>query len=513
MENTSCDNGHIHVLPQSVCLGDIIWNEQERSVFSLTKMTCISNGLNGRCLISVKFTCAAISLLALAGCGTIVKSSNASLSGSIAEDAIMLNEAFNKATNAVLLKNILRARDRWPTNYTTLSGIKSSPSIKQSNGLTLSPLGLGNPNGEIGNSKLSPGQGSNTTLSQAIGSANEYNVNPFAAAERSESLLTPIKEILFERYYHGWPKDVVLLMFSSNFNTTAKGGPVAETAGKHKSTEFLFSFHNSGDDFGVVMENLKAALFLSDAELIDYSNKKDSEVIQRILNLDLNLKRDLRLVKSSANDKKNEARACTESNLDVNGIISKEHSFFENLEKFKALTKAEISVVTPSVSEEKNKVGLKICKANATAEKVLKLSPQALERLNLSRKAIIGTDKAGIHNREMSITLRSFEDIVYYLGETLRVAGTSYEPKVAGTCKGQAKVPMFKIATSNEAGSYAISVLHVDQTVKALPKATSYDGSDICLPERTATAMSILNQLLLLNQSPEFLQAPENFFR
>ena len=60
----------------------------------------------------------------LAGCGTV--GTAPSIGGNIVDDALILNEAYGAASNAVILKNILRARDRWPTTYTTLSEIELS---------------------------------------------------------------------------------------------------------------------------------------------------------------------------------------------------------------------------------------------------------------------------------------------------------------------------------------------------------------------------------------------------
>ena len=102
----------------------------------------------------------------------------------------------------------------------------------------------------------------------------------------------------------------------------------------------------------------------------------------------------------------------------------------------------------------------------------------------------------------------------YYLGETLRVGGTDDQPTVYASCdKIVTSVPIFKTSTQNEYDYFAISVKHAGDTVKALPKGTDSNGKEMCMKERSATVMSILNQLLLLNQSPEFLKAPENFFR
>ena len=151
-------------------------------------------------------------LLGLGGCGTVVSSSNYALSKAIVKDSDRLNDAYNKATNGVIVKNILRARDRVPINFTTLSGIQSRPQITSTNALGLSPIGLGNPSG--------PFQGSNDTITNQVQSLNQYNINPFAGGGgRTESLLFDVSESTFERYWNGWPKDVVFLLFIESVST------------------------------------------------------------------------------------------------------------------------------------------------------------------------------------------------------------------------------------------------------------------------------------------------------
>ena len=74
--------------------------------------------------------------------------------------------------------------------------------------------------------------------------------------------------------------------------------------------------------------------------------------------------------------------------------------------------------------------------------------------------------------------------------------------------------PIFDIRSSRTRDpiSYAASVKHNGDTYFAVPNASDADRQGFCVPDRSATAIAILNQLLLLNQSSDFLKAPENFF-
>ena len=102
----------------------------------------------------------------LTGCVSMDNYSDNRTATKITNDAVRLNEAFNRSTNAVILKNVLRARDRWTVNFTTLSGITSSPGSKISGSMGFSPLGLGN--------AVGPFTGSNAELVPAV--ARQMNI-------------------------------------------------------------------------------------------------------------------------------------------------------------------------------------------------------------------------------------------------------------------------------------------------------------------------------------------------
>ncbi len=147
-------------------------------------------------------------------CGTI--STAPSIGSDIVEDALELNDAYGAATNAVILKNILRARDRWPTTYTTLSGIQSSPKLARGGKVGLSPLGLGN--------AVGPFTGSGSSFSNASSAGNIYTVAPFVAAGGGEAgILEPMGGAIFEKYFHRWPRDIATLLLVNGLRVEEGG--------------------------------------------------------------------------------------------------------------------------------------------------------------------------------------------------------------------------------------------------------------------------------------------------
>ena len=83
---------------------------------------------------------AAAGALMLSGCAIVSDLGVTGLAESIEDNAATLNEAHTRAMTAIIAVNVLRARDRWPTNYTTLSGIKSNPTLALNGSASFGPL-------------------------------------------------------------------------------------------------------------------------------------------------------------------------------------------------------------------------------------------------------------------------------------------------------------------------------------------------------------------------------------
>ena len=199
-----------------------------------------------------------------------------------------------------------------------------------------------------------------------------------------------------------------------------------------------------------------------------------------------NLKEDFTFSKSLKGSKQDEdilkRKNCAVESISISKLLSEEASGLEHLEAFKSITKANITL---EIDQSPNSIKMSICKPEAVT-KVLRLKTP---NKNLPKQT-----------RELHLTLRSFEDMVYYIGETLRDQNNT--PRVNASC-GQSG-PIFKIADNTDKGPYGVTVRHNNKLIRALPVPDSGGPCD-----RSGTVMGLLNQLLLLNQSEEFLKAPD----
>jgi hypothetical protein len=99
-----------------------------------------------------------------------------------------------------------------------------------------------------------------------------------------------------------------------------------------------------------------------------------------------------------------------------------------------------------------------------------------------------------------AVRTRSFDDMIYFLGETLR-NGTEDEPTVAGD------VILFQTYRERQDKVFAVRVEHAGRVYFIAPQAPL---EDVAGPKDvTGNVLSLLNQLYLLAQSDEFLRAPE----
>lgn len=149
---------------------------------------------------------AAMGALSLQGCASIGNLGASGVAENIEGNAATLNEAHTRAMTAIIAMNVLRARDRWPTNYTTLSGIKSNPTLSLNGSASFSPLGLGNAN--------APFVGSSANVSRNESANAEYSVNPFSNNDKTQGLLKPIQPDQLENYWlAGWPRETLMWLF------------------------------------------------------------------------------------------------------------------------------------------------------------------------------------------------------------------------------------------------------------------------------------------------------------
>ena len=99
-----------------------------------------------------------------------------------------------------------------------------------------------------------------------------------------------------------------------------------------------------------------------------------------------------------------------------------------------------------------------------------------------------------------SIRTRSFDDMIYFLGETLR-NGSEENPTVAGN------VILFQTYSERGNRAFAVRVEHAGRVYFIAPQTPLGDTEGP--KDVTGNVLSLLNQLYLLAQSDEFLRAPE----
>jgi hypothetical protein len=99
-----------------------------------------------------------------------------------------------------------------------------------------------------------------------------------------------------------------------------------------------------------------------------------------------------------------------------------------------------------------------------------------------------------------AVRTRSFDDMIYFLGETLR-SGTEGHPAIVGN------VILFQTYPDRADKAFAVRVEHAGRVYFIAPQALV--GEATGPKDVTGNVLSLLNQLYLLAQSDEFLRAPE----
>lgn len=173
----------------------------------------------------------ALAALLLAGCalGGGEQRRRERLVRNLADDAAAFNEAYAQAMTGQLLLNILRARDRLPTQYLAMSSIQDAPTITSSQSFTLGSLSFG----DIG----SPWGVGEASIGREVERHPSYSLGPFASDDLRRVVFDPTEPAVFAEYWNaGWPKELLLLLMADRIARIDHG------AG-HALTEFA----NEGD--------------------------------------------------------------------------------------------------------------------------------------------------------------------------------------------------------------------------------------------------------------------------
>lgn len=123
----------------------------------------------------------------------------------IADDAVAYNQAYSAAINGQILLNILRAYNRQPRQYMSMTGFQNSVPDSRVVSLGVGALPLGELGEEWGEAAL--GVGTETQLEP------DYAVEPFDSEDFSAIALRPTSTDVFRHYWDsGWNRDLLLIL-------------------------------------------------------------------------------------------------------------------------------------------------------------------------------------------------------------------------------------------------------------------------------------------------------------
>ena len=402
---------------------------------------------------------AALGAALLSGCAVVSDLGSTGIAEKIEENAATLNDAHTRAETAIIAVNVLRARDRWPTNYTTLSGIKSNPTLSLNGTANFSPLGIGN--------ARSPFSGSSATISRNETANAEYSVNPFANNDKTQSLLKPMLPQMMQNYWRaGWPKETLMWLFIDA--VTFAGDKVP--------------WRIVGDEASIdAPSNGRANL------------ERYVELIQRAKNNELDFVQLPALGLEQRNCKPYDPVYLRETlgGVDTSTGHGGGGSMTDAITTVESLTGKKL-VLTEDTRSVKGEAFI---------------SPDKFNRRLLlcdTTDNSWGFVETSTGKTVASIRTRSFDDMIYFLGQTLR-SGSPEHPTVFGG------VVLFQIYTERGSRHYAVRIQHAGQVYFIAPQTPM--GHNETPRDVTGNVLSLLNQLYLLAQSDDFLRAPEARFK
>ena len=420
----------------------------------------------------MKLTIIAIVTALVAGCTTANQAlSNASdIAINIDEDAVQMNESHTKSINSVIALNVLRAKDRIPTGYTTLSGITNQPTRQFDLGTELSPIGLGNPVNPLGKSKV--------TASGKRGASAQYSVNPFAGGKGSQSLYTTSEsDVFLKRYWNAnWPKDLLIALFVRS--------------GELNGVDCVL--HGKSYVFGrkEVSSNGQPAPGQSQAQSSGCKKLKDVWGNSGALSS---------LVLGARGDFSCKEGGC--SKLEERPKPKDEDCKVMNQELTALLFSSGEQTLSTRIASIEKASGNRMLVINSDSVSLCKKPAQADGRPPSELILLKKTEKKYSMVLE-GLKLRSFDEMVYFLGETLRQEA---KKRWQVGCDGKG-VPLFDLARREEAkqgADYDIEISYAGEQWRGLPYSSG------CAESRTGSVLTILSQIFVLSQSKEFLEAPD----
>ena len=217
------------------------------------------------------------STLFLTSCASLNPLAETELTEEFADRAIEVNDAYYAERNAQILVNILRARDRLPRRYTALSDLKVSPQASNETSVEASELGLGNtfpdPWIKLGGSRT-----------QTNTSNLELAVSPKVSGANSESVFrSAVPAEVFEYYYNsGWGQSLVRMLMVDGYERLYDSGTTANknTIDAIKKTQTDFTVYSLNGELFHCFEGqcaTRTVVLTTTKTFLPPVKKKDSE--------------------------------------------------------------------------------------------------------------------------------------------------------------------------------------------------------------------------------------------
>lgn len=447
--------------------------------------------------------------VAVGGCTTTI--SRPRLAKNIGEDAASFSAAYARAANNQILLTILQARDRLPRQYLTVSGISDNPTATNSATLKINPLNL--------NNALDPYRASSSDLSTSLQTKPTYGVTPVTPENLGKGIYAPLPASVLQHYWAAdWPRDLLLQLLVSNAvkgacqdgfpepelkssaaleivkppKAGAKPGPEAPAESKAQSTPCEFT--------------AKADEAPVDASVLVSELVKDAP--------------DVYVIRSPLVEEAGTAKAL--SYAFQFATRAKSQSQTEGANSYvilKPVYQTSCRLVA-SVSDKKQRSELvKIAGADKSAVYEEKGNGAELRSCNKDLGVALVRADHGAPPVVYLLNLRSFEEIVYFLGEHSReggkmphvwAPGAATNATTACTGDGGGCVALFSIQTSKPEerlqDSDFAAALTYRNTHYLAGRATDKDHQD-----RTGTVMTLLSQVYSLAASPDALRPPTRF--
>jgi hypothetical protein len=289
----------------------------------------------------------------------------------------------------------------------------------------------------------------------------EYSVNPFSNNDKTQGLLKPIQPAMMESYWKaGWPRETLMWLFIDSVHFAGEAQP----------------WFIDGDEFSAA------------PSAIDVANTKlYVDIIKRAKNGEIEFGKLPDQTLDQRNCKPYDAVYLRET-LGGGSADGGRVGMSDTIRTVEGLTGRQMVLTDGARTAGPGEAQA----ASDTFNRRLLLCDAAETKWGFV-DAHTAKPIAAVH-------MRSFDDMIYFLGETLR-SGAEGHPAVVGN------VILFQTYSERAEKAFAVRVEHAGRVYFIAPQTLVGDTSGP--KDVTGNVLSLLNQLYLLAQSDEFLRAPE----